>query len=200
VILQVPIQSTTALTSSLSPSIFGQPVTLTATMTPHGFGSPTGSVTFRDRGTVLGTAGLSNGIATLTTSMLGAGTHHIVAAYGGDSNYLASTSNSLRQIVNKAATRCQINATPVYVGARLFYRFKADTSSATPTPIPPAGRVAFWDSAYSEILLGRVPLVKGTASLVVHLSPEPNPQWIKAVYAGDVDFQGCQSPYIAIFQ
>jgi hypothetical protein len=55
--------STTTLASNLNPSVFGQAVTFTAavsTVAP-GAGTPTGTVTFRDGATTLGTGSLSAG-------------------------------------------------------------------------------------------------------------------------------------------
>src|SRR5205823_9153493 len=48
--------TTTTLASSLSPSVFGQPVTVTATVAPvaPGAGTPTGSVAFSEGNTALG--------------------------------------------------------------------------------------------------------------------------------------------------
>ena len=71
-----PPPTTTALASSLNPSVLGQPVTLTATVTAvaPGAGTPAGTVTFYDGATVLGTGTLdAAGVATLTTSALGVG-------------------------------------------------------------------------------------------------------------------------------
>jgi hypothetical protein len=91
--------SSVTLTSSLNPSNFGQSVTFTATVTGV---SPTGTVTFKDGGTVLGTGTLNaNGQATFTTSSLSVGSHSITAAYGGDANNVASTSAVLTQLVTQ---------------------------------------------------------------------------------------------------
>jgi hypothetical protein len=83
------------LTASASPSLFGQPVTLTATVTANfaGFGTPTGSVIFMDTttNTNLGSATLSGGIATLTTAALNTGTHVITATYAGNIVFLGSS-------------------------------------------------------------------------------------------------------------
>src|SRR6185369_13046597 len=62
------INSSTAVTSSVNPSAVGQSVTFTATVT--GAGTPTGSVTFKDGTTTLGTGTLSSGQATFSTSAL----------------------------------------------------------------------------------------------------------------------------------
>jgi hypothetical protein len=93
-----PVATTTTFASSLNPSAVGQAVTFTATVTPQ---NGTGTVTFYDGGTVIGTGTLGeNSTASFTTSSLAAGTHQITAAYGGDGSYLASTSAALDQVVN----------------------------------------------------------------------------------------------------
>jgi sugar lactone lactonase YvrE len=113
------IATSTSVISSLNPSTFGQSVTFTATVsvvagvinptsnarvTPQGvvgYSGPTGTVTFLDGTTHLGTGTLdSTGHATYATSTLSAGTHPITAQYGGDSAYAASTSAALSQVVN----------------------------------------------------------------------------------------------------
>jgi Bacterial Ig-like domain (group 3) len=88
--------TTTALGSSLNPSTFGATVTFTATVAPV---VATGTVSFFDGATLLGTGSLSAGMATFAASTLGAGSHSITAVYGGDANYLGSTSPVLTQVV-----------------------------------------------------------------------------------------------------
>ncbi|MCA1554701.1 MAG: Ig-like domain repeat protein, partial [Chloroflexi bacterium] len=88
--------TSTALTSSGSPSILGQTVTFTATVSPA---SVTGTVGFYDNGSLLGTQTLSGNIAVYSTS-LAAGTHPITVTYNGNSNYSASTSNVVAQRVD----------------------------------------------------------------------------------------------------
>jgi hypothetical protein len=74
------------LTSSPDPSTVGQAVTFTATV--HGSSVtlplPSGTVTFKDGTTILGSAFLNNGTAAFSTSALAKGTHNIVARYSGD--------------------------------------------------------------------------------------------------------------------
>lgn len=110
------ISTTTALGSSQNPSQFGQPVTFTANVTPAITTSPgpTGTVTFSDGSTTLGTATLTSSgstyTASLTVSTLAVGGHNVTAAYGGDASYPASSSGPLTQTVTKAIT--SINAEP----------------------------------------------------------------------------------------
>jgi hypothetical protein len=96
--------TTTILTSSLNPSNFGQSVTFTATVTPQYSGTVHGYVTFYDGTTALKTVYMRGGVAKYTTLTLPGGTTHIKAMYGGDANFAPSTSEALKQVVNKATT------------------------------------------------------------------------------------------------
>jgi len=97
--LTVSKESTsTGLTSSLNPSTVYKLVTFTATVTPS---TATGTVTFKEDSTVLGTDTLSGGVATLSTFALSVGSHSITAEYSGDTNFAASTSSTLTQTVKK---------------------------------------------------------------------------------------------------
>jgi len=91
--------TTTALTSSLNPSISGEAVTFTAVVTPAPFDGET--ITFKHGATVLGTGLLSGGSASFTTSTLNVGTTTVDAVYGGDGDSDASTSNIVKQVVEK---------------------------------------------------------------------------------------------------
>jgi predicted nucleotidyltransferase len=91
--------STTTLSSSLNPSGVGQPVTFTATVTPQFSGTPTGIVTFKDNGVVIGTGTLSAGSATFTTSLLAPGKHRIAASYAGDTNFKPSSGTMNQTVV-----------------------------------------------------------------------------------------------------
>jgi hypothetical protein len=90
--------TTPVLTSRPDPSIYGQPVTFTATVRAAG-PKPTGKVTFRNGTTSLGSASLVNGVAKITESNLPKTTNRITAVYHGDSVYPKSTSEVLSQVV-----------------------------------------------------------------------------------------------------
>ncbi|MFN8349193.1 MAG: Ig-like domain-containing protein [Spirosomataceae bacterium] len=89
----------TSLNSNNNPSVFGQNVTFTASVSPN---TATGTVTFKDGVTTLGSGTLSSGQATFSTSSLSITTHSITAEYGGDGSNAGSTSASLSQAVNCA--------------------------------------------------------------------------------------------------
>jgi FG-GAP-like repeat/Bacterial Ig-like domain (group 3) len=110
------------------------------------------------------------------------------------------TISILKQVVPKANTHCQISATPVYVKNQLRYQLSAVVSAKGQSPGIPTGTVKFWDSAYSQVLLGSAPLSNGKATITVLLDSAPSPQWVKAAYGGDTNFNTCNSPYVAVFQ
>jgi pimeloyl-ACP methyl ester carboxylesterase len=82
-------------TLSLTTSAPGNPVTLTATISPTG---ATGTVTFLVDGSSIGSATISGNTATLATGVLTAGTYTFSASYSGDTNYSA-TDSTLTQAV-----------------------------------------------------------------------------------------------------
>ena len=89
--------SSIALSSSPGPSVFGQPVTLTAVVVPP---TATGNVAFYDGTTVLGTAALTAGQATFSTIFLPSGNRSLQGYYSGDANYAPSLSSKVAQTVN----------------------------------------------------------------------------------------------------
>lgn len=93
--------TTTTLTSSLNPSTSGQKVTFTAKVAAPGHPTPTGTVQFKDGTTVLGSAGLSSGTATFSTTSLATGSHSITAVYSGAADFATSTSSVLSETVNQ---------------------------------------------------------------------------------------------------
>src|SRR5690242_8809526 len=78
------IPTSISLTSSPNPSVFGQQVTLTATVTPTPF---SGYVTFYDGTTVLGSGLAISGQVRFKTISLGAGSRSL-RAYFAASGYL----------------------------------------------------------------------------------------------------------------
>ncbi len=97
--------NSTTLPSSKNPSLVGDSVTFTATVTaaPPASGTPTGTVTFKDGSTTVGTGTLAAGVATLTTSALALGDHNMTAVYGGDAVFSTTTSATLVQRVTNNA-------------------------------------------------------------------------------------------------
>jgi Bacterial Ig-like domain (group 3) len=92
--------TSTALTASPTSSKVNDPVDFTATVTPSSAITPTGTVTFMDGATTLGSSRpLVSKQASFQTSFANAGTHSITAVYSGDSNFTGSTSPALNYSV-----------------------------------------------------------------------------------------------------
>lgn len=99
------------VTSNNNPSADGSAVILTATLTGSGV-NPTGTVQFRDGGSLLTTKAISGSIATYSTGFLAPGTHSITAVYGGNSNYVATTSAVFSQVVNDITPTVSVSCSP----------------------------------------------------------------------------------------
>jgi hypothetical protein len=82
--------TTTVLTASTSAA--NQPTTLTANVASTTSGTPTGTVTILDNGTVLQTVTLVNSTASYSTTLTPGVTHTLTASYTGDTNFLSSAS------------------------------------------------------------------------------------------------------------
>jgi ELWxxDGT repeat protein len=98
--------TTAAVTASANPAVVSTAITFTLSVqaSAPGAGSPTGTVTFLDITTTLGTATLSAaGQATFSTSGLAIGTHAITASYPGDTNFQASVSQILAETIKSSA-------------------------------------------------------------------------------------------------
>jgi hypothetical protein len=133
----------TTVTSSQNPANFGVSVTFTATVTTTGSTLPTGTVTFNDGATALGTGTISTvggfQVATFATSTLAVGTHSITAVYGGDANNAGSTSAILSQVIVAPTFTLSTPTTP-----RTALSGQATTSTFTVTAT--GGHTTFTDA------------------------------------------------------
>jgi sugar lactone lactonase YvrE len=166
--------STLLFTSSVNPSLVGQSTTLTADLTA--LGTPTGTVSFYDGATLLGTVNLTGGVASLSVSFATAGAHPLKAVYSGDTLTQPATATLTQNVLNVAsAFTLTSSVNPSQVG-------QSTTLKATLTALgTPTGTVSFYDGT---TLLGTVSLTGGTASLTVSFST-PGGHPLKAVYSGD---------------
>src|SRR4029077_12056671 len=89
--------SATALRTSLTSTSTGTPIMLLANVTSAI--APMGTVDFLDNGTLIGSAVIQNGQAWLTTSSLQSGTHLLTAAFAGSTNFSASRSPAVTDVV-----------------------------------------------------------------------------------------------------
>jgi hypothetical protein len=158
--------SSTTVSSSHHPSVFGQSVTFTATVAAisPGSGTPAGTVTFKNGAAVLGSGTLISGKATFSTSALTVGAHSVTATYNGSIDYNTGTSAVLTQTVNKAATSTMLTSTPNPSTLGQTVTFKVTVATLAPGSGTPTGSVKLKDGATE---LQTASLVSGKATFTI---------------------------------
>jgi hypothetical protein len=177
--------TTTTVSSSANPSVAGQRVTFTATVSPVPDG---GTVAFTEGGTAITGCGAvtvdtATGTATCPVTYTSAGAHLVVAGYSGHGAFGAS-SGSLTQIVNKEATTTVVTSSANPSAARQPVTFTA-TVSGPPGTGTPTGQVTF-SAGGTPIGTGMLDS-SGTAQTATS-SLTAGHHTITAVYHGDSTF------------
>jgi hypothetical protein len=127
---------------------------------------------------------MAGGKASYATSALGGGVHaSMTAVYSGDINYLTSTSNTVSQTVNKAATATTVGSSILLPIIGDSVTFTATVSSPG-SGITPVGTVTFKDE---DTILGTVALSGGTAQHSTTLLVSGS-HAITVEYNGDANF------------
>ena len=164
--------SAVAISSNANPSVVGQTVTFTASVTPA---SATGTVQFLDAGTVIGSASLTSGVASFSTASLVKGTHSIVASFSGDSANAAANSGALAQIVKAVASVSLTSSlNPAVAGQSIVY-------VATIAPAGATGTIQILDGV---TVIGTVTLGSGSPQFSVSWNA-PGVHSITVFYSGD---------------
>ena len=187
----------TALISSPNPSVYGQPVSFTATVTSTGLGSITGSVEFVLDGSPVDVLPLNaSAQATYPISTLTAGTHTMVANYLGSTTFDPSSSNPpLTQTVNRADTTVAVtsSANPSVYGQ--WITLTATISITAPGGGTPTGSVEFRDNGVAiagcsaQGISGSAPFqATCTLNSLGNTVTIPATRSITAVYSGDTNF------------
>ena len=178
---------TNAYTNGAS-SNYGDPVDIVAQISPAG---ATGTVTFKDGGTTLGT-GTPNGggYASFQTSSLSVGTHSITAVYGGDGSYAGSTSSAVSFPVNKNSTGTSITSSSYNPNPGQNITLTANIS-----PSVNSGSVTFKDGS-NTIASGRS--VSGGSASFATSSLSAGSHNITAEYTGDSNYNASTSSSITV--
>ena len=182
--ITTPAPTGTALTAVPNPSSYGQSVTLTATVTSDGSPVTAGSVQFAEGPTELGAPVPvdANGVATLTTSALAAGSHQLTAIYEGTEEF-AESSDQVTQVVNArdTATALTSSANPADHGTPVTFTatvtadgggvvdvgsvtFSVDDAAQSPVAVNAAGVATFTTSTLSVGTHAVVARYGGTAN------------------------------------
>ncbi|HET9281541.1 MAG TPA: Ig-like domain repeat protein [Candidatus Angelobacter sp.] len=191
--------NTTSLGANLLSPTLGQNVIFTATVNKGtGINVPTGTVTFLEGATVLGTGAVdSSGTATFQTTTLTAGTHNISASYGGDTLYLSSASTVVVIDVTTPGSTPTTTAlgsdtsNGVLGNAVTFTATVAHATGAT----APTGTVTFDDGVVS---IGSTAVdAQGTATLQTS-GLGVGSHNVTAIYSGDSTYAASTSTAVAV--
>ena len=194
-----PAVTTTTLSAPPSPSVCGQSVTFTATVSvalpPTTIDpTPTGTVTFYNNGASIGTGALNvvdgQEQANFTTSTLSTASHLITATYtSGDTNFVPSpVSTAVTQVVNKDSTTTSVSATPSLANVGQTVTFMATVAANSAGSGTPTGTVDFYDSTTStDLTPGGIALESGTATFLT-TGLAAGSHIIEASYSGDPNF------------
>jgi uncharacterized repeat protein (TIGR01451 family) len=170
--------TTTALSTSPTTLVPGQPVTLTAMVT----GGNSGTVYLQEGATVLGSAPLVNGTATLSNVVFATATPQAIAIYSGDCN-AATSQGTLGG--NKITTSLQFlsNANPSFTGQSVTFTAALTASG----PQIPTGTVRFEDNGVPLATVninaqGNAVFTTSTLTLGTHP--------LSAIYDGNATFLG----------
>ena len=172
------VRTATKLVASLNPSIYGQKVTWTATVTSSGVIVPTGRVTFT-WGYKIGSGILnSSGVVTLTRSNLNADPYPLIAVYSGDAANQRSTSGVLNQVVLQTTSIAALTSSPNPSTHGQAVTFTAKITSPT---VIPKGPVTF---TAGKTVLGTAQLSGGAAKVTIS-SLAVGSTKVTATYYGD---------------
>jgi hypothetical protein len=187
---QAATSTTTTVASSANPSMAGQPVTYTATVSPVPDG---GTMAFSDNGSPITGCGAqpvdaSNGTATCQVpTYTGAGRHVITATYSGHAAYGSST-DSLTEAISDAATS---TTTTITSSANPSIAGYAVTYTATVSPLPDGGTVAFTDGGTPITGCGAQPVDTSTGMATCQVTYYGQGMHsITAAYSGDTAYTG----------
>ena len=177
--------------SGLNPSNFGQTVTFITNVTSSG-GLPTGTVTFKDGATGLGTATLINQGASFTTSALTGGIHSITVIYSGDSSFAGSTSSALAQTVNKIDPTLTLTSSFLHVS----FRQKTTLLAVATSVNTPTGTVTFMDGikvlATKTLVGGQASMDADFGSVGLHV--------VTALYNGSINYNPGTSNLVNLYR
>lgn len=206
--------TTTMVKSSLNPSVVGNSVTYTATVTASSTSaqdpvpsSPTGTVTFEDNNIAIGTCTgtvvtslsttASQATCTVTYNSTAGSPHPITAVFtNADGNFSSGVSGPLDQAVDASSTTTVMTVSPSTSTFASPVALRATVTAAS-GPVPSAGAVSFYlgTSTSLHVLLDTASVSAGIASYTSSSLPS-GPDSLYAVYTGDADDVGSTSAVV----
>jgi hypothetical protein len=169
------------LTSPSNPATYGTSITFTAQTASLA----TGTMSFLDGATLLGTGTISGGVVTFTTNTLSSGSHSLTASYPGDTNYSAAVSPVVAQVITKTSATMSITSSknPSNYGDVVIFTVTAAGLVGLPNP---SGSVTVSDG--STVLAVVALNGSGVATDTVQTLTAGSHS-LSAVYGGDANYK-----------
>ena len=182
-------KATVNLSSNNNPSVYGQSVTFTATLSPS---AATGTVQFQIDGTNFGGPVTLSGSKAVSgsTSSLSIGSHNITAVYSGDSTYGGSTASLVQKVLCKTVCNWPSKPNPCNWGQTCIFNIQIGCQS--PGTGNPTGTVTLYDGSNS---LGNCSLSNGSASFSIG-NLAVGSHNISFTYSGDDNDSGSTSAVV----
>ena len=180
------LPTTISASTTATPAVLGQTVLHATVTTPvNGSPTPTGSVTFKNGSTVLGTAPVNSGTASFAASSLPVGSYTLTAYYNGDTVFETSgPSTGVTQVVTQAPSTLGLNASSgaVLVGNPVTLTATVNTGGI---PVVPTGTVTFSSNGVS---IGSANVDGSGIATLATSSLAAGIDSITASYFGDANF------------
>ncbi len=176
--------------SSANPSVFGQPVTYTATVKAQGADTPTGSIVFLVDGTQVCDTTLAGGSASCEpAAALAPGSHEVRAEYAGSVDFDPSH-GTLTETVAKAQTATAVSADVETPRFGQPVTFSAAVSTLAPGTGVPTGVVQFF---LGDQPLGAPVTISGGVATTPPIATLPvGVDAVSAQYLGDANHAGSE--------
>jgi len=172
-----PLVTSTTLQASTAATAIGDSVTLTANLSPA---TTTGTVTFYNGSTAIGTANVNAGVATLNTTFSVSGNITLTAGFAGNASWEPSASNKVSLFVSGNTPDTVVLQTAPF---SVIIGYSA-TLTATVSPAAATGTVSFYDGS---VELGSAPIEAG-AAVFTSTFMTAGSQSLTAVYSGDTTY------------
>ncbi len=188
---------TTSQLTGTTVSTVGQTVSYTATVSTSTGKADSGTVSFFDGSTLLGTADVdSTGVASFSTALTSKGAHVISAAYGGNATYNASTSSSINLTLSGLSSSLGLSySTPL---ANQPLTINARISGTVLSNTPRSGTLTLLDVT-SNTTLATVDLAQSSPSTTGYYALQvagglpKGPYTLKVSYSGDSTYNTASS-------
>jgi hypothetical protein len=178
-----------SLAGGVSSITTGASITVNAVLYVTGTTPPTGTVTYFAGATQIGTSPVSDGEASVTAPIAGAGAVVIRAVYSGDATYGSSTGFASLTVNAPVATTTTLTSSATSVSEQQQVTLTATVKGNLAT-----GTVTFMNGTAS---LGTAPISGGSASLTTSFA-NPGSFSVTASYGGDQNNLGSTSSPVTV--